>query len=234
MKTALIITGQIRNARETYPSLKKHILDSLNPDVYISTWLPETASHVVRYDDQEGKILAEPVENELGVQEILDMFTPQNVCFENTETEFYQGAHERLLGFGRFPETLAENVFLQQYKIRSGWRLIPDPKQYDFIIRSRFDLGFEEFPDLSGLDPSKIYIPKGWDWRGGINDLLAWGGPDQMEIYCNLFSNFFEYCSEGCVIHPEVMITHHFNKKGIVPERIPLRYSLRGMDLYQA
>lgn len=38
MKTALCISGQMRTYERAYPSIKKHIIDPLAPDIFIHTW----------------------------------------------------------------------------------------------------------------------------------------------------------------------------------------------------
>ncbi len=41
MKTAIILSGQLRNFEQCYPSLKAHILDHNECDIYLQTYITE-------------------------------------------------------------------------------------------------------------------------------------------------------------------------------------------------
>jgi len=90
---------------------------------------------------------------------------------------------------------------------------------YDFIIRTRSDLIYSSPIDFVGADPKTIYIPLGGDWRGGLFDMFAVSGPEEMLFYSSLFQNLNMYAEQGIFAHPETMLRHHllFSRQNLIP-----------------
>jgi len=223
MKIALLLTGQIRNAGECFSSIKQHIINPYDVDVYINTWFPENK---ISHDNDS-------ISNDSSLDDIIQMYLPKNISIEDYESDFCKKINELADTIRRdYPETNHKNIFFQFYKFYKGFNLIPNYQDYDMILRGRFDLKFNIFPDLNLLDPSKLYIPKGWDHRDGYNDLFAFGNPALIEQYCNLFNNILTYLEEGCPLHPETILKYHLTKLNIRPERIEIEYFLRNIPVF--
>jgi len=222
LSVALLITGQIRNAKESYPSIKEKILDVYVPDVFIETW--SNSSNIKSHFSGE-------LENDSTIDEIEKMYRPCVILSEEYNNQKEQYFSNLCLDKNPPPETKPVNVYAMHYKISKGFSLIEGyqliGKKYDLVIRIRFDIKLESFIDLYEVDPEKIYIPEGWDHRGGINDLLAVGGYDVMKTYCNLYHHLEEYAKEGNIFHPETLLRVHLEKNQIEIERPKMSYFLR-------
>jgi hypothetical protein len=222
LNVALLITGQIRNAKESYFSIKEKILDVYNPDVFIETW-----SNTSEIDSHFNGI----IKNDSTLDEIKKMYSPKILSSEEYSKEIKKYFLDKSLNKNYYPETKPSNVYSMHYKIKKGFNLIeiyqPFKKFYDIIIKIRFDIKLETFINLYEINPNKIYIPKGWDHHNGINDLLAIGGYKVMKTYCNLYLHLEEYYKNGLIFHPETLLKAHLEKNKIDIERPLVYYFLR-------
>ena len=222
LNIALLITGQIRNAKESYPSIKEKILDVYNPDVFIETW--SNSSKIISHFNGL-------LENDSTLDEIEKMYNPYIISSEEYNNQKNQHFSKLCIEKHCYNETKPENVYAMHYKIKKGFSLIKNnqliEKNYDLVIKTRFDIKLESFINLYDINPKKIYIPEGWDHRGGINDLFAVGGYNVMEIYCNLYSHLEEYTQLGNIFHPETLLKVHLEKNQIEIERPKISYFLR-------
>ena len=222
INVALLITGQMRNAKESYPSIKEKILDIYNPDVFIETW-----SNSSKMESHFNGV----IENDSTLDEIEKMYSPKIISSEKYDREIEEYFLSRCENKNCYSETKPDNVYAMHYKIKKGFDPIegyrPFKKSYDLVIKIRFDIKLESFIDLHEVNPKKIYIPEGCDHRGGINDLLAVGGYDVMKTYCNLYSHLDEYSEEGNMFHPETLLRVHLEKNQIEVERPKIGYFLR-------
>lgn len=230
MKTAVLISGQVRDAKQCYPTLNEHIIQPYNADVFIDTWAPN--SEII---DHRGQLIP----NDLSAQEILNLYKPKLALFEdfNSSPLFqrirdykidnrtaYDGSHAW--------ETKIENVFYMYYKVWTCFKRMKHYEEmnnfrYDRVIRMRFDLLFESFPIVE-VAPETVYVPQGFDHRGGINDLLSLGTRETMEKVCGLFTNLVKYANDGVGFHPESILRTHMNRCGLDIDRFPVKYKLRG------
>ena len=219
MKIALLLSGQIRNAKESFSSIKSNILDAYETDVYINTWLPE---------NQTASTWGYVVENDCSIDELISQYKPKKILVEDFDKKresidpFFSGISSE------FPETRVPVIFYMHYKNKGAFNLIDNPEEYDFIIKSRMDLVFENFPDLKSLDPRKMYVPYGSNWRGGIGDLMAFSNCENMKHYFSLYDKIPDYVKEGCPVHPETILKYHLGKKDFAIERPFIKYYLRG------
>jgi hypothetical protein len=230
MKTAILISGQLRDARNCFPSLKEYVIDLYNADVFIDTWSP--SSNLL---DHRGQLIPD----NLTTQEMLSLYKPKLAMFEDFDDSplfdrIKQTVNGNKIGYdgSHAWETKIENVFYMYYKV---WRCLQHMKhyeainnfKYDQVIRMRFDLLFESFPIIQA-DPGIVYVPAGFDHRGGINDLLSLGNRETMEMICDLFVNLVQYAKAGFGMHPESILRTHIETCGLKINRFPLKYKLRG------
>ena len=70
-----------------------------------------------------------------------------------------------------------------------------------------------------------VCVPDFWDWLDGYSDSFAFGNSANMDTYSDLFYKFAPYhLEDGCVLHPETMFKHHFNKQGLKREIVRTHY----------
>jgi hypothetical protein len=230
VKTAVLISGQIRNAKECVDSLRAKVIGPYNADVFIDTWTPES-----KIIDHRGNFLT----NDASADEVLSLFKPKIAIFEdfNTSPVFDRfkdhGITNKFAYDGSYAyETRVENIFYMYYKIWRCFQTIVHYEnmngfKYDAIIRMRFDLMFDDFQVID-VQPNTIYIPEGFNHRGGYNDLLSLGSREVMEKICLLCTKLVEYANGGIGFHPESVLRKHIENNGISVVRFPVKYRLRG------
>jgi len=236
MKIALILSGQFRDAKKSYESIKKYILDPYSPDIFISTWV--NPSQIV-----PSGWFGETPNDDCSVDEIAEMYNPKSIVMETFDTNeggfFHREAKKLDINLEEGTETKTTNVFAMWYKKHSANQLkIKWEEQnnfkYDVVVLSRFDLCFLEEPIIEILPPNKIKIPVGFDWCGGIGDLFAYGDSITMDKYFQIFEKMKEYRLEDNISPtPELIHKHHIEKSRIELARWILKYQIRGVNVWE-
>jgi hypothetical protein len=196
MKIAISISGLPRCYKEGYEELKKWFLDKYDCDIYIHTW----------YDTKTifktGHNFAPNIGynfTEEDYQNILDLYQPKNHILQKP-IPFDANSIISKLG-------VKLNVSLSSfYSLQHSFNLIKESGiEYDYIIRTRFDLKFTDYispecvflKDISLLDPNQLnYFQYSDDPNiriAEIDDLFAIGGFEVMDVYCNTFSYVLNY-----------------------------------------
>lgn len=236
MKIALLLPGQFRNVAETYPYTKGRILDRYNPDIFISTW---------NYSREiKNSLRGETVDlvDSLNQEEVIGIFKPKKVTSQDfTDPYIQQKVLRANLYLEKAPTTGEINgvsVFSMWYKIWDCLNLMLSYEaengiKYDYVIKSRFDLKFHSNLPLPGIS-SDILIPPGYDWRGGINDLFAFGSRESMIYYCSMFNFMERYISENNIFfHSETLLKHHLTISQYKITRPDIKISLRGINVWE-
>jgi len=212
MKVCLLLSGQMRNADEVFPSFKSNLLDRYNTDIFISTW------------------------NSYNIQQSINLFNPISVDIENYEAGFQSKWNELTSHYQYKLETNANLVSmismwyktLQVNQLKKKYENLMGFK-YDLIIKTRPDIILEEPIHLVQSD--NFAIPFGWDWSNGINDLMAWGNQSNMETYCELFYMFTNLANSMDTINAETMLREYLKIKNIKPTRPKVDLTLRDMNI---
>lgn len=232
MKTAILLSGQIRDARNCFPTHKTFLIDQYNADVFIDTWSPNNNTL-----DHRGQL----IKNDLTPNDVFDLYKPKFATFEDFDnsplmtrigslsfqSETAYNAYDGTYAY----ETKIQNVIYMYYKIWRVFELMRQYEQlnnivYDQVIRMRFDLFFESFPIIECKE-NTVYVPAGFDHRGGISDLLSMGTRATMQIACSVYTHLLEYYNMGIGLHPESVLRRHFEIEKLNIERFNIRYKLR-------
>jgi hypothetical protein len=212
MKVCLLLSGNMRNATETFPSFKSNLLDRYDTDVFISTW------------------------NSHNVYESINQFNPIAVDIENYEAGF-ESKWKQIVSHNEYKLETNANLIsmismwyktLRANQLRKKYENIMGVK-YDLIVKTRPDIILEEPIDLIKSD--NLVIPFGWDWSEGINDLMAWGNQSNMETYSELFYSFVSLANSMDKINPETMLKEYLKIKNIKTERPKVDLTLRDMNI---
>ena len=222
MKACVLISGKIRNSKDCFDSIKTNLLDVYNADVFLSTWSTD------ENDDST-------------IDELIQMYSPKSIDIENlddTITEYFTNKLEPFKENTYGIETRPLFVFLMYYKMMRVNRLKESyesilGKQYDIVIRTRFDLRIDDKLEYIVPNNNEIYIPKGWDWRDGYNDLFAIGNSHSMNYYSNLYFSLINMLESGHVLHPELLLKSHLDKGGFELKRPKMDLSLRGIKVHE-
>jgi hypothetical protein len=240
MKTALIVSGQIRDGKKCFDSINEHILKKYNPDVFAHTWIPNE-----KMLDHRGQ----RIEDDASIVDVMNMYKPKSFLVEDFESPNNIAAYNALANISDdAPHRMAydgshaweskfENVYFMYYSIFKAWMLKQHYEQtnkvkYDYLIRIRFDVSYDEFP-MFVSKANTLQIPLGHSARGGISDLLVCGEDLVMDRYCQLFTKIFDYFKNGETLHPESMFKRYLEQQKINVERFPLSYYLRGNRIEQ-
>jgi hypothetical protein len=239
MKTALLLSGQIRNAKESHASIQTHLIEKYQADVFVSTWKP--ASNIVG-------AIGYAVQDDCSIDEILHLYKPKEVCVEDFNSIPIVSAiqnltlHNKTAYDGTFiDEVNFANLFFQYYKRLRGINLIAqyqtiNSTQYDCVIVSRFDLTFDDFPYIEP-QLGEIYIPVGpyhdspMYHYGGLRDVMALGTIDAMMKYCNLFNHLPRYYDTDYGLHPESILRTHLEQNNLRVKRFPISSRLRNISV---
>lgn len=232
MKTALLLSGQLRNAKDSYPLIKKNLIDVYNADVFISTW---SDSHKIGKSVLAGG--SSP--DDSTIDEVIGMYKPITIEVDKYEDELVQKFKKMFSPYeANAPfETKPLAVFMMWYKtwkvnqLRINYQKINHFK-YDTIIKSRFDLDCDSEIQIIDPQPNQIYIPKGWDWKMGYNDLFALGNDSVMNYYCDMFNNLIPMLDDGHMFHPEYLMKAYLDLSGFSIQRPIMEMSLRGIKVY--
>lgn len=236
MKTAVLLSGQIRNAKDAAPSIKQYIIDKYNADVFVSTWRPTPS--IISYAGHN-------IPNDLSLDDVDRIYAPKMMEVEDFDTSPLINSIRNNLptnktGYnGEVEEsTMMLNVFSMFYKI---WRVNQlrveyqrlNKVQYDCVIRLRFDLTFENYDEFPIINPSPntMYIPNGSDWRGGVGDMVALSDSASMSTYSELYNWLYRYDKMGHGLHPESILRKHLEFNRLNIERFPCSFSLRGFPV---
>lgn len=105
--------------------------------------------------------------------------------------------------------------------------LIATCGNFDTIIKFRSDVDFNvKFPLQTTLNDNTIYVPKIHHYCG-INDQIAYGNQQSMQIYCDVYNNIEKYINELKVkFHPETLLKYHLDKNNIKVETFDFNYNL--------
>lgn len=188
MKIALLLTGFPRTYKRTYKNLKKNILDVYDVDTYICSWdksqlksgetliTTDTVDVITSYP---GKISSyifvdyeKYVEKRFSSIKLLDR---DNDVFKVDPRAMQHGSY------------WVERLRDQWYIVKYAFSMLINPKQYDLIMRLRFDV---DLIDIQ-IKEKDFVIPKdigGWDY----SDHFAYGNYESMKKYCNIFDSFHD------------------------------------------
>ena len=236
MKTALLLSGHMRYFKECFSSLKRSILDVLNPDIYIHTW-----------DEQDRSMWNDAVSN-LNERFIEGYNIPIKKIIVEKWSEAEPRLNEKLKKIGNKVEYFKPiRMISMYYKIQECFKLI-DGENYDLVIRARPDLFYENIlindfsnlktfiripkshnnpriavKDLNLQFPIDDYLVEGQDRIdsyfvgepndcGGYLDQFSIGDYESMKTYCHAYDAFDIYSSQGYNFSgPEVTLKYHLD-----------------------
>lgn len=178
MRAALIIAGQPRTFEFCYPSLKRHILDVYQPDVFIST-----DSHRDRLTE-----LYKPVGISVVEQEHL-----YNLAIEQRKS---------------LPSAMAVNDLCVTWKVNTAMQMKTEHEQangffYDVVIRTRFDVKFKSVPEIKAQE-NTLHVPTvGGYWTtppadpgihwGGYSSHICWSTSEIMNGMASMYFDEKDY-----------------------------------------
>jgi hypothetical protein len=188
MKIALMMGGDLRTFMDCFPSLESNILKYNQCDVYL---------HL--YD--------EPM-----TQTAIDMLSPVKYVIEDKKSIRHD--IQECCFKNKAPEVDCVGVFFMWRTIKVAYNLLQD-KNYDMVIKTRYDVKYTNPLMVNNFDPSKLNVPNGGDWRGGLFDMFAMSSQKIMSRYCSLYDKLNTYVSSGLPFHSEILNLHNNKNENI-------------------
>jgi hypothetical protein len=148
MKVALILSGQGRSSlKSSFNSIKKHILDVYDTDVYCHLWWDEEISKNGFYVGLQNTTYS----TDNNMPEIIkNLYSPKKMLIQ---PQINVWAHPDLLDINcPSKESFISQLYgLQEVSNLFNW------SDYDFIIKWRYDLEVVNFMNLNELDKTKLH-----------------------------------------------------------------------------
>jgi hypothetical protein len=182
MKIAICVSGQARNFKQSYNSLKIYLLDKYDCDVYFHTWkTPNFESTNFGFGNTQYTL----TDNDYN--DLIQLYNPKKYIIEKP---IVFDASDYKCPIWRQP---LNNTLSMFYSIYKSIQLVEG--EYDYIIRTRFDIDYSKF-NLE-LPQEGITLP---EWNTDIRvkdrgyyDVLAIGKQQDMNTYSETFSNVISY-----------------------------------------
>jgi hypothetical protein len=228
MKTAIIITGEMRSFEKCLPNLHWMLFRHFpGADFYVSTVADANASkaNLLKLRYPEAKVEIEAVAEQpdcvaemraKGVT-LPETYCPRDIQPRRRDIEYFY-THE--------PYNISvrpQAVLRQLWQLEQGWCMAKRSASYDVVIRCRPDLWFhsftkpeptiryhqqggETFPVRSDMPGEALFSPW-WGQFGGINDRFAIMGNHAAAGYFHAYSAIPKLMMEdGCPLHPESIV----------------------------
>jgi len=217
MKTALLITGYMRNWEKHLPNIKSNIIEKYNADVYISSYSYSElykGSGIIKIDTKK----------------IIEEYNPKNYIFRDKETlPEFKFKDNGLEINGR---EWSYRILKQWYCIYLGLRLF-DPMEYDVVIKCRSDFSTKDFdikPDKDLVIPAWKVHPGPCEPEDSYIDYFAHGNGYWMKKYFKLYTRIKEMHDNdwGDVSLGETLIKSYIDRY-IGSEHITLDYDMDWM-----
>jgi len=225
MRIAICISGQPRNFKQSYISLKKYFLDKYNCDVYFHTWKTfNFESTNFGFGNTQYSLTDGDYNN------LIQLYNAEKYIIEKPIVFDASGYK---CPIWRQP---LNNTLSMFYSIYKSIQLVEE--EYDYIIRTRFDIDYSKF-NLE-LPQEGIILP---EWNTDIRvknrgnyDVFAIGKQQDMTIYSETFCNIISYITndeqfynflsgewpgQDSPLRNEYLLKWHLTKNNIETKTIP-------------
>jgi hypothetical protein len=198
MKVALLLSGLARKVEEGYNQFWKPLIENNDVDVYLHFWEDEEYKEVLNYYSPKKYIC----EKSFDFQPYQDNIISENDKFARPN-KLYNVA-------GNFYSLPMFWGWQQVYNLVEG--------EYDYIIRSRYDIGWDHPIDLNLINPDYINVSNHhWSNSEILDDNLVITNSHLASLlFKNVFDEFTNYInSEGKIYFAEKNYTNLIVKKGL-------------------
>lgn len=215
MKVAILLSGQPRFLEGPgYLSIKEKILDKYDCDVFCHVWWSEKEK---TYETAPWSNLGKyPVPED--VPAIIErLYKPRKLRIDpSLDVTQYTADYERV-----YHPSARYNLTSMYLSMKRSYELLEEyqketGKEYDWVIRLRYDAILTAFPDLNVLKKGFIYAPDYSQFHKmvGNNGLIL--SPEYAEKIMKIYDVLHVVYQTGAVYNDENMITAH-----ILQNKIP-------------
>lgn len=218
MKLAILFSGRIHKFKEHYENIMTNIVGNHTADFFLSH-SPELKEDLESFEQ---------------------IYHPKKI--NNAEIVFATDYSS----FKLHPLTNMHNFMSMWYNRKRVFNelieyMISTNTVYDIIVSLRLDafndekLDFEQLIQQSKLRNEEaqqvVFIPEEHDW-GGINDQLAFGNFESMQIYMSLYDDIWTLMKEQPQFGPETILLGHLLKNDMCVYRFPFKYRLKNGKMF--
>lgn len=198
MKVALLISGLARNVKQGYEQYFKHIIENYDTDVYLHYW-------------KDGEW-----------EEVLKVYSPKKyICIEPFSFKEYKDGVQSpgdQLARPIYPYDVAGNY--TSLPMFYGWQSVYSlvESNYDCVIRTRYDMGWEYPIYLEYFDMSKINVSNmHWTNNQIIDDNIFITNQKNANLILKDVFNYFtnQIRQEKLIFFPEKNFTNILLSKGL-------------------
>jgi len=151
------------------------------------------------------------------LDEYIDIETNRNLYIN--EQSFYI---DNLKSFNNHKreETIVNNTLQMYYKIYKCSQLKQEYEKeknikFDICVRTRPDLLFFNKIDFNYISDNKIVIPEDYNYLDGFCDQFWYSDSYTYDKIAELYLKIPEYINDGCLFHPETLLSYHCNHNNI-------------------
>jgi hypothetical protein len=159
MKVALLFSGQPRNISEkTFSSFEEQLLSKYDVDVYAHFWYDSATGSIG--DSYAPWLPKHYLKNDAQIPELFQsLYKPKSMLLDAPLPFKPEYAEYTRVAF----KNAAYNNFSLYTSLRRTFQSIPNPNDYDLLIRSRTDLQIDKLPALEEC-LSSIHVKKILSW----------------------------------------------------------------------
>ena len=204
MKTAVLISGQIRTFGYCLPNLNWEVFRRLeNPTFFVSC-----------ADDDQGSAayLLEGYSENVHIQRVAQP--------KVEDLKHYPFSLARHAPYAPTPNnpTVIPSILRQLWHYNRVWDFMHESStdKFDVVVRCRPDLFFHRFdmPEPLAIGPRDFFGP----WKatcGGVNDRFSIMGIHAAEAYFTAYNHLDAFLKAGCPLHPESIQQAALEAKGV-------------------
>jgi len=223
MKIAICFSGASRDFETCLPSIQKYLFQNNNIDFFLHLWRSDEVDNI-QYDFKWKKYNND-------INKLVKILNPKKFIIDKYSNIW----EEKILSESKIDPTkfttieaknYGFNCCSMYYKIRECYKLVEDYMQemnftYDLIIRARLDFIWEDYFNISNIDPKSLYLVRdryATCSKFITNDKYFAGSPEIMKIMCYIFDKLHEYQSDGIILDGQVVNEYHIKKNNLKVE----------------
>lgn len=207
MKIALCLSGQPRSLETAYEYVHRNLLSQYDVDVFCHFWYkPELDESFARY-----------------YRFIQDFYKPAAVMFEQEWGPEVGYQYPRIAN-SFYPAHFTLSFYHSLFKANTLKQLTEKETgvNYDWVVRSRYDLALNFIIPFETLDETKLYVPNDrmTPEHDFCNDQFAYGSSEVMDAYSSTHLYIDDFYNSGCTINGEDLLQANLRKQGLTGPRM--------------
>ena len=227
MKIAICFYGLLRDVKETYPYIKKNLIDPNNiEDIFIHTWKSEDNEEIG--SKSKKTVHHSSIYDKLYKEFILSNYNPKVFNEEDNDIILTEKNYkENYMGLFITSPFAFQSMLYSSHKVNllKNEYANKNAKTYDYVVKMRFDLVILKPIIISNLSNDILNVTSFYTKNNWMGDIFAISNEQTMNTYTNLWNCFYEYKLKQN--HPEQLNYHHCTHQGI--EFLPsLIYGVEG------